>query len=360
MSSSNQVNNNAPMSRKRYLSIQWHITDNCDQRCKHCYIFAEEPTIPLYSTPFEKMKEVVDKCIAYAARDNAVPSFAITGGDPLLNPDFWELADYLKEHQLDFALMGNPFHLTEEVCQRLRDCGCIDYQVSIDGLRDTHDKLRKPGSFDATWACLPLLHKAGITSAVMTTVSTLNIHEVPAIIDLCVEHRVGRFAFARYVPTGSDKHNSIEPLEYRALLDTCYRRFKKYRSEGCWTEFAEKDHLFTLYKYEEGIVRIPEGVERGKLCGGCHAGLGLCILPDGTLLACRRTSGSEIGNIFDENFLSEDDPTRIRRMAFRNVNGYEDCGRCRLSPWCRGCHAVANGQLGDFFARDPQCWHIVE
>ena len=91
----------------RHMVFQWHITDNCDQRCKHCYIFGEDPSIALYSTPFIKMKEVVDRCIAYTARFDARPVFAITGGDPLLNPEFWKLAEYLKAQ-------GIKFHITKQ------------------------------------------------------------------------------------------------------------------------------------------------------------------------------------------------------------------------------------------------------
>lgn len=209
------------------------------------------------------MKEVVDRCMAYTARRHFRLQFAISGGDPLLNPDFWQLAEYLKQNDIPYAIMGNPFHLTQAVCDRLYTLGCTDYQVSIDGLRDTHDRMRRPGSFDATWACLPLLHKAGITSHVMSTVSHLNLWEIPDVIDLAVQHGVGVYGFARYVPTGPDKKNAIRPTEYRAFLDACYQKYRKYRAEGCLTQFAEKEHLFVLYKYEEGLVRIPKDAKPG-------------------------------------------------------------------------------------------------
>ena len=335
------------------MYFQWHITDNCDQRCRHCYIFGEDPGKELYSMP-------VDRCIEYTAQKNARPLFVITGGDPILNPEFWKLAEYLKEKKLFFYIMGNPFHLTQEVCDRLHECGCIAFQLSIDGLKETHDYLRKQGSYDATWECLARLHKAGISTVVMSTVSELNIKEIPEVMDVAVEHRAGSFTFARYVPTGSKKKNSIEPLEYRRFLDTCYRKYERYREQGCWTEFVEKEHLFTLYKYEEGIVTIPKTAKPGVLYDGCHIGLSECILPDGTLFACRRTAGSEIGNIFDDSFLDGNDPYSKRMMSYRMIDKYEDCSRCRLSQWCRGCHAVSQGQYGDFFKRDPQCWHVVE
>ena len=158
----------------------------------------------------------------------------------------------------------------------------------------------------------------------MATVSHLNIKEVPEIIDLAVQHRAGIFCFARYVPTGPDKTNEIKPLEYREFLDKCYKKYEKYRNEGC------------------------------------HIGLSGCILPDGTLLACRRTAESEIGNIFDDDFLAEENMYEKKRLAYRELSKYEDCSRCKLAQWCRGCHAVSRGQFGDFFARDPQCWHVVE
>ncbi|MBR1495369.1 MAG: hypothetical protein IJ601_10035 [Acidaminococcaceae bacterium] len=48
--------------------------------------------------------------------------------------------------KLDFTVFGNPFHLDGAVCARLRELGCVRYQMSLDGLRETHDWFRKPGS----------------------------------------------------------------------------------------------------------------------------------------------------------------------------------------------------------------------
>lgn len=78
------------------------------------------------------------------------PYFYITGGDPILHPHFWRLLNLLKERNIPFTIMGNPFHLTDEVCKQLKFYGCHKYQLSLDGMRETHDWLRKPGSFDCT------------------------------------------------------------------------------------------------------------------------------------------------------------------------------------------------------------------
>ena len=83
------------------FGVQWHITDNCDQRCRHCYIFAEDNKKPLVSMDLAQMQEVIQKVEAFLGRMDMRPNWHITGGDPLLCPDFWKLAELMKENKLD-------------------------------------------------------------------------------------------------------------------------------------------------------------------------------------------------------------------------------------------------------------------
>ena len=130
----------------QYFSFQWHITDECDQRCKHCYIFSGEGCKELKSMTWNQMTEVVTSCEDFCKVYGRVPYFYITGGDPILHPDFWKLMVLLKSKKIPFTLMGNPFHLNDEICRMLKACGCDKYQMSLDGMRETHDWFRKPGS----------------------------------------------------------------------------------------------------------------------------------------------------------------------------------------------------------------------
>lgn len=91
--------------------------------------------------------------------------------------------------------------------------GCERYQLSIDGLRETHDSMRKNGSFDTTIEMLKCLHNSGIRSAIITTVSGINVDEMPGIIDLVVENKVHVFAFARYAPTSFEKSTNINSAQ---------------------------------------------------------------------------------------------------------------------------------------------------
>ena len=185
---------------KNYFSFQWHITDECDQRCKHCYIFSEDNCKKPDSMTWEQMQDTFYNCLDFCEMYERLPYFYITGGDPILHPDFWKLLRLLKEHDIPFTIMGNPFHLNDDVCRSLKEHGCKKYQLSLDGMRDTHDWFRKAGSFDTTLEKIACIKKAGIRSVIMTTVSGTNIDEVPDIIDTVVANKVDVFAFARYCP----------------------------------------------------------------------------------------------------------------------------------------------------------------
>lgn len=379
----------------QYFAFQWHITDECDQRCKHCYIFSGKGCQELKSMTWEQMQEVVANCEDFCKVYRRVPYFYITGGDPILHPDFWKLMVLLKSKGIPFTLMGNPFHLDDEICRMLKVCGCEKYQMSLDGMRETHDWFRKPGSFDLTLEKVECLNRAGITSVIMSTVSKTNMNEIPDIIDAVVNANVKVFAFSRYVPTGGEVDTSMTPQEYRNLLEICDAKYKAYEVAGCKTYFNKKDHLWTLYEYETGQFSLPdysfqslrnattgtknpetkntktentgtesvgtESVGRGNTetkdemiyggcnCGNCH----ITISSNGDIMACRRVTDSKVANVFEDRLA---DVWVCQMEKYREFDKFKKCSKCELKAWCRGCPAVANGTSGDFYGADPQCW----
>ena len=223
---------------KQYFAFQWHITDDCDQRCKHCYIFSEDNCKKLDSMTWEQMKDTFYNCLDFCRVYDRLPYFYITGGDPILHPDFWRLLELMKEKEIPFTILGNPFHLSDQV---------------------------------------------------------------PDIIDAVVEAGADVFAFARYCPTSEEKDVGIEPLRYRQLLADCDKKFKEYEAAGCRTYFSKKDHLWTLYEYETGEFQIPADAREGMIYGGCNCGnCHLTILPNGDIYACRRVQNSRVGNVFTD------------------------------------------------------------
>lgn len=342
---------------KPYFAFQWHITDDCDQRCQHCYIFSENTCKNLDSMTWEQMEDTFSSCLDFCDVHGRSPYFYITGGDPILHPDFWRQLELMKAHEVPFTILGNPFHLTDEVCTRLKSLGCEKYQLSLDGMRATHDWFRKPGSFDITLEKIQTIKKAGIRSVIMTTVSGTNINEIPDIIDTVVARKADVFAFARYCPTSEEKDVGIEPMRYRQLLTECDKKFKEYKAQGCETYFNKKDHLWTLYEYETGEFVIPDTAKPGMIYGGCNCGnCHLTILPNGDVYACRRVQNSKVANVFEDRLA---DIWVCQMEQYREYTKFEKCQKCELLAWCRGCPAVASGREGNFYGADPQCWKEI-
>ena len=338
-----------------FFAFQWHITDDCDQRCKHCYIFSEENDKPLITMSYENIEKVFENCLRMCEKTGRTPYFSLTGGDPILHTDFWKILKLFKENKVRFGILGNPFHLNDEICEKLHSYGCEFYQLSIDGLKDTHDYFRKEGSFDTTLEKIATLKKAGIHANIMTTVSKININEVPQIIDTVVDYGADLFSFARYCPTSLEKSSQMSPEEYRELLEKCWKRFNIYEDSG--TKFNLKDHLWTLYLYENGMFEIPENLDDDVIYDGCNCGNShITILPTGDVYACRRME-SRVGNALEEEiydiFFGEE------MNYYRQYEKFEKCSKCELLRFCRGCPAVSYGTTHNMYSADPQCWKEV-
>ena len=307
---------------------------------------------------WDEMQDTFYNCLDFCEVFGRTPYFYLTGGDPILHPDFWRLLELFHEHGVKFTIMGNFFHLNDLVCRKLKRYGCEKYQLSLDDLRETHDWFRKLGSFDCTLEKIGCINRAGIRSVIMTTFSKQNRMEVPGIIDEVVKAGVNIFAFSRYVPSGKELDTSMTAMEYRQLLEMCDKKFKEYEAEGCQTYFNKKDHLWTLYEYETKALKIPENAKEGMIYGGCNCGnCHITILPTGEIYACRRVAESKVGNVFEDRIA---DLWLTGMEQYRGYQNFTKCSRCKLLAWCRGCPAVARGTNGDFYADDPQCWASEE
>lgn len=338
-----------------YFAVQWHITDNCDLRCKHCYIYARKNVKPV-ETPWDNLVSTLDGIVEHCRVLHREPYLYITGGDPMLHSRFWDFLELVHDLKIPFSIMGNPYHLNKEVCQMLSSLGCQKFQLSLDGLAPTHDKLRRPGSFKATVNAIPIIREAGIKCVVMSTVSAKNMNDIPQLIDVVVGNQVDVYAFARYCPTEGVKSAwHIPPQEYRKFLDACWHKFEENSNSN--TIFNLKDHLWTLYLYEKKLWKIPQKSDPYGIYDGCHCAQDhLTITADGNIMACRRFD-SVVGNvetgIYDAYKSSDMD-------KYRHYGKFEKCKDCLLLRFCRGCPAVAYGYKRDFYASDPQCWRTVK
>lgn len=343
-----------------HYGIQWHVTARCDQRCLHCYVYDKKTyeSELAHELSKEECFKIVDKIYAFKRklkkyfRDDIYLSVSFTGGDPLLRPDFFDILSYARKKFDYMTILGNSYHLDEGVIQDLARMGIRKYQISVDGMKPMHDKIRRKGSFDDAFRGLRLLKEGGIRENIMMTLSPLNSRDLLPLIRFAAKKNVTSFAFARMARFGNGKlHEKIfTPSEYRKILLGYVKERQKLALSGYRMRLTYKDHLIKLLLSELGIFspREKDNVY------GCHMiKRHMTILSDGTVLACRRFY-DKIGQIKKDNLFDiYSSPGAQKYLDFSN---FIKCKNCFLVKQCRGCPAVAFGETGNSFGPDPQCW----
>lgn len=342
-------------NKNRPFTLQWHVTALCDQSCRHCYAKDERTYKQEINDPlsFNECKGVVDDLISFSEKVEAKPHIAFTGGDPLLHQNFFDIANYAKNNGIDISILGNPFHVNKNI-SKLKDLDLRSYQISIDGMKEKHDKLRSIGSFDASIKAFEELKENDIRTVGMFTLSKYNAEDLIPTMKLASDNELDVFAFARVCGFGSGKNmETLHPLEYRNLLLDVYEEERRLKDAGSKTFFNKKDHLWVPLLEELGELPYKPKKDGKKIYGGCSIGCNsLSMLADGTVFACRRFY-SPVGKILEQSIeeIFVSDELESYRLA-----EYEKCSSCNLLQYCRGCPAVAYGETGRFTAPDPQCW----
>jgi radical SAM protein with 4Fe4S-binding SPASM domain len=337
--------------------IQWHITVRCDKKCLHCYTrdpltYQKELRNELL---LEDLLRIADRIEDFRQKYHVHTPIVITGGNPLLREDYRKLLKKLYEGGMRVEILGNPFGLKKEI-NFLKEVGIRGYQISLDGLKATHDHIRGKGSWEEAMQAIDFLNKNNIPCEVMFTLSNYNAKDLKNVYRLCARKSVRRFSFDRIVPIGAArKLKKLLPdaKEYKEFLFDVFTYVINLSKEGYTTRFSFKDKLWRPLLYEMGIFRPKKTT---KIISGCPVGVsGITILSDGTVYPCRRLP-IEIGKLpeqtIEEIFFSE------TLNELRNYESIEGCGECTLLPYCRGNRCVAYGTYGDYFSPDPQCWRV--
>lgn len=334
--------------------IQWHLTERCNLRCRHCYQGSETgDELPLPAVR-EVVAEIADMFAAWEESCGVAiaPSFNITGGEPLLRGDIFDIIEEIGRRGVAMFLLTNGTLVDGNSAARLAEAGVRGVQVSIEGTEETHDAIRGRGSFASALSGVGHLHAAGLPVTLNITVSRLNVGDVPAMVELAAALGVPRLGIARFVPAGRGMAMVGEMLR-REELQELYKQLQATAIPGL--DIVTGDPLATqLYAADPG----PAGTTP---CGGCAAGVsGLTLMADGTVVPCRRLE-IPLGNIRTDS-LREIWATSLVLAGLRDQSTYSGrCGTCSRWASCRGCRAVAwafSRAAGgtDFLAEDPQCF----
>ncbi len=201
--------------------VAWEVTRSCNLACGHCRASA-------LCGPYEG-ELGTEKCLRLLDEIAAVgkPVIILTGGEPLLRADIYEIAAYGNRLGLRMVLATNGTFVTEAVAKKLIEAGIRRVSISLDGPdAGSHDAFRcVPGAFAEALAGIEAMKKAGLEFQINTTITQANLAQIREIHDLA--HRLGAAAHHIFllVPTGRGKEladQAITPLAYEETLNWFY------------------------------------------------------------------------------------------------------------------------------------------
>jgi selenobiotic family peptide radical SAM maturase len=320
----------------RSFTLQWHVTQSCDLHCRHCYDRSERNAVALADAI-----GVLDDLLAFCRDRRVSGSVSLSGGNPLLHPDFTAIYRAAAERGFGLCILGNPAprgRIEELIDIRMPGF----FQVSLEGLPEHNDWVRGAGHFERTTRFLRELKDLGVSTMVMLTLTERNIDQV---IPLAAKLRglVDDFHFNRLAMVGEGASLRLPSRErYARFLEDYLKATEGDPALGI------KDNLINILRRDRG--EAPFGGCTGFGCGAAFNFVAL--LPDGEAHACRKFP-SPIGNVVREGLAAVYDSAAAR--AYRG--GCAACGDCKIRPVCGGCLAVAHGfGLDPLRERDPLCW----
>lgn len=338
-----------PQADVQDFFIQWHLTERCNLRCAHCY--QDGKAVPELAA--EEAKSFAAQAAGVIAAWGAAygldfrPSCNLTGGEPLLRADLFEIIEVLARLGFEVFVLTNGLLVDERAAGRLRDAGVAGVQVSMEGPKAVHEAIRGPGSFEPAARGVRHLVRAGLPVTVNATLCRINAAAFAELLPLARDLGAMRLGFSRLVPAGRGLDLAPEALSAEEVREA-YLRIVALKRDG--VELVSSDPLALR------LLHPGETPDLDVAIGGCAAGVsGLTVLADGTLVPCRRLPIA-LGNVRTAD-LREVWACSTVLAGLRDRNSYGP--KCRGCPeWavCRGCRAVAHALTGDFLADDPHCF----
>jgi radical SAM protein with 4Fe4S-binding SPASM domain len=332
---------------KKRLLLQWHITERCGARCRHCYqngqAQAELPLAQLLSI-LDQYKALLDQWRGLS-RQHIGGHITITGGDPFMREDFFQLLENLAGHRkwFTFAVLTNGLAIDGPTARSLESLSPQFVQLSLEGGRSVHDHLRGEGSFDRTTAAIAQLVLAGIPTLIAFTAHKGNFREFSKVAAIGRKLGVTRIWADRLVPLGRGGAMASRMLNPRETWELFVR--------------MDKERAETNGKTRIAMHRALQFMVAGGEPYRCTAGdTLLTILSNGDLVPCRRmpiVAGNVLHTAMADLYFGADLFRQLRDRTHFNA----ECAMCRHASTCRGgLRCLAHAVYGDPFKADPGCW----
>lgn len=330
------------------FTLGWELTLACNLRCKHCGSDAGQSRENELTTD-----EAINLCDQLPAL--LVQEVDFTGGEPLLRPDWPEIALRLRDHNITTGIVTNGTILDKKTIYKIKETGISHVAVSLDGLEQTHDFIRgKQGLFRETLKGIKELMTESVPITILTTVTELNVDELPDLFSIMVDVGVARWRPQPLIASGRVNKNE----ELLVKEDTFLKLIHFFQK---WGQKAIEADLELLRADGLGYY-FKSDISRGPWYG-CPAGLvSVGITSDGKIKGCLSLQDNFIEGDLRQKSLWD---IWFGKNAFPYTRSYSkdrlgiNCVGCDREEQCRGgCTAMSYGYT-NMLHNNPLCYQGI-
>ena len=301
--------------------LQWHLSENCNLKCLHCYQENHKPI----QLDFDKLVIIYKQFKELLNKKKMKGHINITGGEPLCNSYLFKLLDLIKEDSdlISFSILTNGTLINEKIAKKIKSYNPLYVQVSLEGGKKTNDYIRGKGTYKKIAEGIVNLRKENIFTSISFTATSLNYKEFPKVVRYARRYDVNNVWSDRFIPLGdSDKSlalNYEQTREYLEIMNKERNKLKKIKNNNT-----------TISMY-----RALQFQMTNDFAYGCTAGdTLLTVMENGDLVPCRRMP-IIVGNLFDRSMYDLYTNSDVLK-ELREKKIPDECINCEHSEVCHG------------------------
>ena len=338
--------------------VPWRCTFACDSTCVHC-TSAGKQAVPGEVDTAAAMKIVDQVC------DFGASFFGITGGQPFLRKDLFEVLDYATKLGLNTSIITDGRILDDKAFENIVK-NQTKISVSIDGAQKTNDAIRGKGAYAAAVSAIErfsgekLLNCLVYTFANAGEATNVNEADMVHVLDLAKKYDARWVVFHGFIPYSNDKTSlkaDPTPQQYEWVCNKLYDLTARYNGKPAINVYIP---FYARVAKQRGMPDFDNWFNSFFL-GRCFFGKFLSIAENGDAIPCSYNDAYRVGNIKDkslkqiwDDMQNSDFFNKVKDKG--NIKG--KCGVCEYKELCGGCRSAALFYTGDILGSDPRCGYI--
>jgi len=302
--------------------LQWHLSENCNLKCLHCYQENHKPI----QLSYEQLEKIYKQYKNLLKKLKMKGHINITGGEPLCNPHLFKILDLIKKDEklISFSILTNGTLITENIAKKIKSYNPYYVQVSLEGGQKTNDYIRGKGTYKKIAKGIKNLKKYNIFTSISFTATTLNYKEFPKVVSYAKKYKVDNVWSDRYIPLGDseDKNLSLNVSQTQEYLSIMAKERLKLK--------RKQFNKITISMY-----RALQFQKTNDFAYGCTAGdTLLTVMENGDLVPCRRMP-IVVGNLLKDDMYKLYKTNSILKELRKNTIP-DDCNDCEHAQMCHG------------------------